>query len=222
MKNAEFVALLSANTNKTKNLRTYSGCWISGAARAPDRITTKIGCVVALLQAKISEICNPVSQGLLVYNFQPIMFHNSVLYCTMDALIRPLAEIDDTAVKIGIPVQIIINCTTCEVCNATKGMLDMGLVTPEEVPDADPAKTFGNFAEYPAVCGFAAFSCLQSLDYQPMFLGTLDRKHFVRTCTAHTSFVEARQALAAEGSPFQVPLPTLHRVSSTQLFLCST
>lgn len=203
MKNAEFVALLTANTNKTKNLRTYTGKWTTGAARVPDKITTQIGHIVALLQNKIGEICNPTTEGLLVYNFQPILFHEDILYCSMDMLIRPLQDLDNTKSKIGMPVQVTISGTTHEVSNTTKGLLDIGLITPEEAGEMDPPKIFGKFTDFQAICGFIAISCQNPLESDPLFYGELNNKDFVKSCTGHDSFVQAKQALADAVTPFQ-------------------
>src|SRR4051812_6803228 len=103
MKAAEFVALLTANAHKTKNLRVYVGRWCTGVNRIPDDIVNQVGKVIRLLQVKTrnrvlivktkideGHIIDGSKEGLLIYNFQPIVFHENQFYCSMDMLIRPL------------------------------------------------------------------------------------------------------------------------------------
>lgn len=56
MKNSELIALLVANANKTKHIRAYSGKWHTGASRIPDKVLTKIGYILDLLQNNINEV----------------------------------------------------------------------------------------------------------------------------------------------------------------------
>lgn len=46
MRNAEFVALLIANTNKTNNLRTYGEKWYSGSRKISDTFLSKVGHII--------------------------------------------------------------------------------------------------------------------------------------------------------------------------------
>ena len=64
----------------------------------PDELTMKIGKVIALLQAKINEglLCNKVSECLLIYNFQAGTIHDNNLYCHLDMLVKPIANIHKT------------------------------------------------------------------------------------------------------------------------------
>jgi hypothetical protein len=139
----------------------------------------------------------------LVYNFEPTLYHNNNLCCTLDTVIRPLNVIDDTNSLIGRPFTLFINGTTSEVCNSTKGMMDVGLVTPEEANDMEPPKTYGKFTDYMAICGYIAISCQVPIESDPLFFGKLDKKDYIQSCTAHTSFVEAREALAKHQTPYQ-------------------
>jgi len=199
MKNAEFISLLIANTNKTKNLRTFAGKWVTGAARVPNEITTQIGRVVALLQAKINEglICKKDSEGLLVYNFQPILFNKSKTYCSMEMLIRPVEELDLTHLKTGTPFHIIIEGTTTEVCNATKGLLDVGIISAEEIvlEGMEPPRVYGKYRDFLAICGFVALGTKSPLDPQELFAGQMDQSEEVQNALAFDSCVEARAHL---------------------------
>jgi len=205
MKNAEFIALLAANTNKTRNLRTFTGKWITGAARIPDNISTKIGHVVTLLQVMIQkdQICNRKEEALLVYNFQPILFNKNQLFCSLDMLVRPIHDIDRTFLKSGVPIQVIINGSTTEVCNCTKGLLDTGLLAPEEMEEGiEQPKVYGKYDDYPAVCSYIAISHQHAIESDPLFLGELNQRDFLLNCTAYDSFVEAREALVNATLPY--------------------
>jgi len=205
MKLAEFVALLCANANKTKNLRTYSGKWCSGAARVPDNISTQIGHVVALLQAKIDQICNAEKEGLLLYNFQPILYNHTGFYCSLDMLVRPLGDIDNTSLKHGIPVQVVINGHTKQVCNSTQGLLNSGVISPSELEDENMENpiVYGIYSDYQAISGFIAISCPEPLACDSLFIGKLDRHHLIWNCVAYDSFTEAKQALVSDEFPYQ-------------------
>jgi len=206
MKSTEFIALLIANSNKTRNLRTYAGKWYSGAPRVPDSISTQIGHIVALIQAKINEglICDRQQEGLLIYNFQPIIFSQKQLYCGLDMLIRPLKDIDNTHLKTGTPLQIIINGNTSEVMNMTKGLLEVGLITMDEVTEEsmEQSLSYGKYIDYPAICSFLAICSQNPLDIQSIFEGKLDRTTPIQTCTGYDSFVEAQQVLLEKANPY--------------------
>lgn len=134
MKNAEFVALMIANTNKTRNLRTYGRKWFSGARRLNDNVLCRIGHVVgivlppltclsylhiALIQANINQgkFINLSDEYLLVYNFQPVPHEEqgnavSCLYLTLDMMIRPMALIEDTQTLDGKPIQLVVEAVS--------------------------------------------------------------------------------------------------------------
>jgi len=208
MKNAEFVALLAANTNKTINLRTYNGKWFTGAARVPNSFSTQIGHIIALLQAKIGDICDPKTEGLLVYDFQPLSFHDNILFCTLETLIQPLEELSVGSTKRGIPFHVVINGQTTEVCNTCKGLNDMGLL--DEDTENMELQTFGNFSDFHAVCCFAAISSLQPIESVLLFDGKLNENSCIQECMAYDSFVEAQEALTRTVAPFQYIAELIH------------
>jgi len=208
MKNAEFVALLAANTNKTFNLRTYKGKWFTGAARVPNSFSTQIGHIIALLQAKIGDICDPKTQGLLVYDFQPLSFHDNILFCTLETLIQPLEELSVSSIKHGTPFQVVINGQTTEVCNTCKGLHDVGLL--DENTENMELQTFGNFSDFHAICSFVAISSLQPIESVLLFGGKLNENSCIKECTAYDSFVEAQEALTRTVAPFQYIAELIH------------
>jgi hypothetical protein len=206
MKNAEFVALLTSNTNKTNNVRTYSGKWVIGASKLPDNVTNHIGHLVSFLQAKIDEglICNRDTEGLLIYNFQPIIFHDKELYCNLEALIVSRHQLEMTDLKEGVPIQFFLNTVTGEVSNPTKGMMDLGLVTEDEIlQEGHQPIVYGTFMDHPALCGFIALSCIEPLDLTGLFDGHLDKTPLMLLCRAYDSVNEAEAANEKEGNLFR-------------------
>jgi len=203
MKNAEFVVLLSANTNKTKNLRTFAGNWKTGAARLPNEITTRIGCIIALLQKRIDEgyLCNSATEGVLVYNFQPVLFRKDKLFCSLDMLIKPLLELDCTHLKSGVPVSVIIEANTTEVCNCSKGMLDVGLITPEEIINEklDQPIVYGLYSDFEALSGYVALISSTPLPIHKLFVGELDDQEAVQQARGFYSAVEAAEYINGKG-----------------------
>ena len=83
---------------------------------------------VSLLKvALIKDLITP--KGCLIYNFQPILFDGNHQYCGIDMLVWALDALDDTELKSGTPMQLYVNGSTTEVCNATKGLLDVDCCT---------------------------------------------------------------------------------------------
>lgn len=210
MKNADFVALVVANTNKTKNLRTYGEKWFSGARRVADRVLCKIGQVIALIQIRINEgkIINKDTECLLVYNIQPLLLAglspSSVattpdgdvngqysLYLTLDMIIKPYEEINNTHTLVGKPLQLVIEAVSGEVMSNARAMLQLGIILPEDVGPEDHIESYGSFKDFNAVCGYVALASLTDLDPQVLFNGSLDDSEMVQNSAAFDSVVEA-------------------------------
>jgi hypothetical protein len=201
MKNAEFLALIATNTNKTTHIRTYSGCWYTGVSRIPEELTTKIGKIIALLQAKINQgqLCDKSKECLLIYNFQPASVSHNHLFCTLDMLVKPLADIQKTDQNIGKPLQLIIDGNTSQVVNNTKGMIDMGLITESEAKedDLDPPIVYGNYHDFKAICCFAALASYRPInDIVALFRGDLDQGESMQQSIAFDSWIEAHRYLS--------------------------
>jgi len=196
MKNAELIALMIANTNKTKNLRTYGKKWFSGARRICDGISTQIGKMIALIQDRVDhgEIINKKDDCLLVYNFQPLCSDNNVHYLTFDMVIKPIAEINNTHDLTGIPVQVVVDCASGEIMNNAKAMLQMGLT---DCPaDIQNPTTYGNYSHYRAIASFAALRYPhKNIHPDDILSGKLDLTPIIQTSVAFDSFVEAREYL---------------------------
>jgi hypothetical protein len=214
MKNADFVALVVANTNKTKNLRTYGEKWFSGARRVADRVLCKIGQVIALIQVRINEgkIINKDMECLLVYNIQPLLLAGASpssiatapdgngdgigksqysLYLTLDMIIKSFAEINNTHNLVGKPLQLVIEAVSGEVMSNTKAMLQLGIILPEDVGPEDHIESYGSFKDFNAVCGYVALASPTYLDPQVLFNGSLDYSQTVQNSVAFDSVVEA-------------------------------
>jgi len=196
MKNAELIALMISNTNKTRNLRTYGKRWFSGARRICDKIATKIGKMVALIQDRIDhgEIINGNEQSLLVYNFQPLLRDANALYLTFDMLIKPLEEIHDTHNLSGIPIQVVVDAVTGDVMNNARAMIQMGL-SDMEFEDFQNPKYYGNYIHYNAICSFVVLRHHEVVRHEDIFTGKFDRSPLIQTSLAFDSFVEARDYL---------------------------
>jgi len=196
MKNAEFIALMISNTNKTRNLRTYGKRWFSGAHRICDKIASKIGKMIALIQDRIDhgEIIDGNEQSLLVYNFQPLLCVTNALYLTFDMLIKPLGEIHDTHNLSGTPIQLVVDAVTGDVMNNDRAMLQMGL-SDIEVEDTQNPIYYGNYTEYNAICSFMTIRHHEAVRHDDIFTGKLDRSPLIQSSLAFDSFVEARDYL---------------------------
>jgi len=198
MKNAELIALMIANTNKTKNMRTYGKRWFSGARRICDKVATKVGHMIALIQDKIDqgEIINGKEQALLVYNFQPLLANKHAAYVSFDMVIKPIEQINETHDLSGVPIQIVVDGISCEVMNNACAMINMGL-TDVEFHDEDLQNPihYGNYSEYPAVCCFIAIGYHEKVPALGIFSGKYDNSPLIQNTRAFDSFVEARDYL---------------------------
>eukprot|EP01113_Clastostelium_recurvatum_P001007 TRINITY_DN10430_c0_g1_i2.p1 TRINITY_DN10430_c0_g1~~TRINITY_DN10430_c0_g1_i2.p1 ORF type:complete len:294 (-),score=82.52 TRINITY_DN10430_c0_g1_i2:756-1637(-) len=207
MKNSEFIVLLTANTNKTNYLRTYSKHWPSGARRVPDSMLFQIGRVISLLvsnpeQGKICPGCKDKKECLMVYNFQPLHSHQGELFCALDMVVKPIAEIDNTTDLIGRPLQLIINMHTTEVMNNSKGMKNMGMLDEQDIiedEDLEPPVSYGFFKDYLTVGSFLAIGTNDKICSDDVFSGKLDHSELIQQCVSYDSFVEAREVMAAAG-----------------------
>jgi len=197
MKNAELIALMIANTNKTKNLRTYGKKWFSGARRICDRIATKVGHMIALIQHKIDqgEIINGKEQSLLVYNFQPIISNSGAAYVSFDMVIKPIEKIDETHDLTGVPIQLVVDGISCEVMNNARAMLNMGLTDVEHDDEIQNPIHYGNYSDYPAVCSYMTLRHHEQVPAADIFAGKYDKSPLIQDSLAFDSFVEARDYL---------------------------
>jgi len=198
MKNAELIALLIANTNKTRNLRTYGNKWFSGARRICDRIATKVGQMIALIQDKIDqgEIINGRYESLLLYNFQPLFSDKGAVYITLDMLIKPIEKIHDTHDLSGTPIQLVVDGNSGEVMNNARAMLKLGMM--DDIQEIQNPKYYGNYSEYRAVASFMPIRNHVYLKADDIFAGKLDRSECIQSSVALDSFVEAREYLDKE------------------------
>jgi len=197
MKNAELIALMIANTNKTKNLRTYGKKWFSGARRICDRIATKIGKMIALIQDNIDrgKIINGKTQSLLVYNFQPLFANTSVALVTFDMVVKPIEEINNTHDMSGMPLQLVVDIVSGDVMNNARAMSKMNLSGPDFHDDIQNPVLYGNFREYQAVASFIALRHHNNVDADDIFSGKLDNTPFIQSTIAFDSLIEARTYL---------------------------
>lgn len=194
MKNAELIALLIANTNKTRNLRTYGRKWFSGARRVCDKVASEVGKMVALVQDRIDEghIIDGTCQSLLIYNFQPLQMHTEATYITFDMVVKPIEQIHDTHTLVGEPVQLVVDIITCEVMNNAQALLSMGLYDSAEISNP---MFYGNYKDYRAVASFVAIRHSEHIGHDEVFAGMYDKLPIMQDSVAFNSFVEARNYL---------------------------
>jgi hypothetical protein len=198
MKNAELIGLMIANTNKTKNLRTYGKHWFSGARRISDCISTQIGRMVALLQDRIDkgEIINGKKESLLIYNFQPLFTDNVTHYVSFDMVIKPISEINNTHDLSGEPLQVVVDCTSGEIMNNAKALMKIG-IPPSDADDTQKPTTYGSYKHYRAIASFAILRFPHNdVNLFDIMAGKLDRTSLVQSSLAFDSFVEAREYLS--------------------------
>jgi len=199
MKNAELIALMIANTNKTRNLRTYGKKWFSGARRICDKVATKIGKMIALIQDNIDRgrIINGKEQALLIYNFQPLFANTTSTLITFDMVVKPIEQIDNTHDLSGMPLQIVVDSVSGDVMNNARALVKMGLTDADFYEDIQNPITYGNYSEYQAVCSFITLRYTGSdhVNTDDIFSGRLDHTPFIQASIAFDSFVEARTYL---------------------------
>jgi len=208
MKNADFVALLTANAAKTKNVRCYSKVWPSGARRVPTHILYKIGSLVSFIQAKINEgiFCDPSKDGLLIYNFQPAMVSSVCQFCTIDALLVPVATINTTWELKGTPVHLAVNLSTFEVVNNTQSMVDLGLITAEEVfaEGLESPVSYGRYTDYEPTTSFVAFVGDTIINSDVIFTGAHNNSDFIQNALFFDSHVETQEYLQSVNANFKL------------------
>lgn len=68
----------------------------------------------ALIQARINEgfIINKDTEALLVYNCQPFIMDDSAKILTLDMLVKPIYELNDTHKLQGQPLQLAVEMET--------------------------------------------------------------------------------------------------------------
>lgn len=204
MKNAELIALLIANTNKTRNLRTYGKKWFSGARRICNNVATDVGKMIALIQDKIDhgEIINGRRQSLLIYNFQPLLYQDGAAFITFDMVVKPIEEIHDTHNLDGEPVQIVVDAVTCEVMNNARAIQKMGLDDIDFKDETENPIRYGNYKEYRAVASFITLRHHEKVSADDIFVGMFDHTPIMQSSLAFDSFVEARDYLESNWSNF--------------------
>jgi hypothetical protein len=200
MRTVEFAALVQANANKTSRIRVYSGPWYTAVSRMPNKVTTQIGRVVHLIQAKMDEghFCKP-DEGLLVYGYQALSFDTKQLYASLQTVIKPRVDLNNTKNNTGTPLQIIINSNTGDVMNNSQGMLALGLCTTKELQEthAEVPITYGNYNDYLALCCAIAIASYHPIkNVNEIFMGKWDQSDAIRNATAFDSFAEARDYLS--------------------------
>ncbi len=201
MKSTEFLALIAANANKTKNLRSYFGSWPSSINRVPDNIAGKVGRVVAFVQAKINEghFCNKETEYLLIYNFQPLhLSQNNIIYYSLDLLRKPTSRIKRVKEKIGEPIQLVIQGETGDVMNNSQFMVEVELATVEEIArdKLEPPTIYGNYRVCPAPCCFVTLLSDEPLSAEGLFNGVYDESDTVQEGKAFENLLDARRLLA--------------------------
>lgn len=208
MKNADFVALLTANCNKTTNLRVYSRVWPSGARRVPTHILNRIGCLVSLLQKKINEkiLCDPDTEGIIIYNFQPILVTEECKFCSIDMLIVPIKALDRTGELNGVPKHLVVDLTTSEVVNNTKSMLDLGLIDEEDIQAEamEPPIVYGKCNDYEPTTCFMALATSSPLTSDKVFAGFFDTSDLVKEAPCFDTHLEAQEYLRNNSLPNQL------------------
>lgn len=216
MKNAEFLVILAANANKTKNLRGCVSPWPPSISRVPDEISKEFGRIIALIQAKINEghLCNKDAECLLLYNFQPIHFGKDTTYYSLDALRKPLNEITKIHEKIGEPIQLAINGKTGEIINNSKLMVEMELATSQEIADEglEVPKSYGTYHDYQAPCTFFPVQSDSPLSAEELFKGVYDKSPAIQESKASENLSAALDLLAKSKAAgrylLELPFPT--------------
>lgn len=177
----------------------------SGARKVPFSTLKKIGCVVSLIQTKIDEglFCDKDTEGLLIYNFQPIMAHKGMMYCSLDMLVKPIEEMDATHILQGKPQQVAINAATNEVINNTQSMLDLGLITEDDIvrEELEPPIIYGNYSTHHALCSFMAIASQDPVLPGHLFSGKYDTSALVLKSPVFDCIVEARDHLISSDDP---------------------
>ncbi|MCE3238584.1 MAG: hypothetical protein K0R24_1565, partial [Gammaproteobacteria bacterium] len=201
MKSPEFLAIIAANANKTKNLRSYFGPWPSSINRVPDEIAGKFGRIVSFVQTKINEgyFCNKETEYLLIYNFQPLhLSPNKTIYYSLDLLRKPASRIKHVKEKIGEPMQLVIQGKTGEVMNNSQFMVDVELATVEEIArdKLEPPTLYGNYTMYPAPCCFVVLLSDELLSAELLFKGFYDESSIIQEGKVFENLLDARLMLA--------------------------
>lgn len=207
MTNKELIALLVANANKTQHIRAYSGKWHTGANRISDRVLTKIGYILKLLQDNISEgkLLKP-NQCLLIYNFQPLTIGGEVDFYSLDMVIKPFSELNETAQKVGEPYQVVINGKTREVMNNSMYLVEADYMTPEEIAadDLEPSLVYGCYSDYSPECSFVAIASELSINnINDIFAGKYDKSRAIQNSRVFNSWTQAKDWLEARDTSYR-------------------
>jgi len=218
MKNADFVALLTANANKTQNIRVYSRVWPSGARRIPTPILNRVGCIVSLVQNKVNEkvLCDPDTEGIIIYNFQPVMLTKECRYISIDMLRVPHQALEHTSELNGVPTHLVVDVTTSEVVNNTKSMLDLGLISEDDVISEamEPPVIYGKYTDYQPMASFMAIATAAPLVPEHIFNGTLDTAEVTKEAPLFDTHLEAQNFLLSSTDKDKCPNQLIAEISS--------
>jgi hypothetical protein len=193
MKNADFLVLLTANANKTSRIRVYKGPWKTSAAfLIEDEITNQIGRIVGFLQAKLNEFCKS-DQMLLIYNFQPVGKITHPGYCSLQMVIKPLAEKDQTDKNQGIPIEIIVDGNTGRLMNSSKLLVEWELIEEAFLVNQglEPPKEYGNYKLFQALTSFLTITSYKPLDVAEIFSGKYNDSEALQKGHVFDGFIEA-------------------------------
>jgi len=116
-------------------------------------------------------------------------------------LIKPLQELDCTHLKQGTPISVMIEGKTAEVCNCSKGMLEVGIITPEEIASErlEQPITYGQYTDFEALGGYVAMISHTPLPVLQLFLGELEDTEAVQNSVGFLSEVEAAEYVNGKG-----------------------
>jgi hypothetical protein len=191
MRNKDFILLLTANADKTKHVRVFSGKWYTGADQIPESLARNIGRLTTLLDSQVKNgmLCDPQKEYLLIYNAQPSgLCGDSQI--TIDMLRRSRALIDDVDDMTGTPVHLVVDVDTGVVTNSTSALLKAGLIGEHDVSheNLEPPAEYGRMHDHPATTTFVTLESPLTLDLDAIWSGAFDSKTGVQQLGRLTAF----------------------------------
>jgi len=208
MRSSEFLTLIAANANKSKNLRSYFGPWPCSITLVPYEVAGHIGRVISLIQQQIDAnlMCDKASEYLLIYNLQPLALSltDEHVYYSIDMLRKPIASIKNVKNKVGQPFQLVFDSQTQEVMNNSKFLIDQGIATLEEIllDKLDSPASYGSYEGYCSPATFVAIHAKSKLDPELVFKGKHDLEQFMLDGKAFENLLEARYYLKKTKSAY--------------------
>jgi len=205
MRNIEFLALLTANTYKTANIRTcptLAKNWDIQIEKIPDAVANRIGCIIMLMQERINQnlLCKKTEEYLLIYNIEVTPLPDKNFYWNLAVAINPISKINDLMNVTGNNIILAINGRTGEVMNATKCLLETGAQQPDEINWKNPQEmpiSYGNYNAYSPPCCFLAMTSYKSImDLTDIFKGHYDKDEVIQQGKIFDSFIEASHYFA--------------------------